>query len=97
MKEMSGDIYSMFQCACANKHMCEYYTLRILDEICAYCEILCMNNVSLYSIKYVLCICYVYIMYISYTCVSRIYVYIVDIMYTLHILFCIIVHTKETF
>ena len=76
--------------------------IRILDEICAYCEILCMYNVSLYSIKYVLCICYVCIMYISYTCLSRIYIYvyiymtyIVDIMYTLHILFCMIVHTKK--
>lgn len=25
VKEMSEDIYSMFQCACANKHTCKYY------------------------------------------------------------------------
>ena len=48
--------------------------IRILDEISVYCELLCMYNVSLYSLKYVLCICYVCIMYISYTCVSRIYI-----------------------
>ena len=76
--------------------------IRILDEISVYCELLCMYNVSLYSLKYVLCICYV-CMYISYTCVSRIYiyVYIYDIYsrYYVHVTH-IILHDctyKETF
>lgn len=39
-----------------------------------------------------LCMYYVYIIYV---CITHIYVFRVDIMHTLHILFCMIVHTKK--